>query len=145
MRDEGLGSRRNDLRMPAPPTLAAEAPVDGVPALGAALKARSGEVLERTVAQTITSGEQVDPPVQERFERICTNSTIAVARWIAGDGLEVTRDAARETSKIFGELAAHRAASLNEVARRCLCWRNVMVEVLRESAIDLEASAEALA
>jgi diguanylate cyclase (GGDEF)-like protein len=131
--------------MPAPPTLAAEAPVDGVPALGEALKARSGEVLERTVAQTVTSGEQVDPPVQERFERICANSTIAVARWIAGDGLEVTRDAARETSKIFGELAAHRAASLNEVARRCLCWRNVMVEVLRESAIDLEASAEALA
>src|SRR6202011_4846964 len=116
----------------------------GVPALGAALKARSGEVLERTVAQTITSGEQVDPPVQERFERICTNSTIAVARWIAGDGLEVTLAASRETSKIFGELAAHRAASLHEVHRRSFWWRNVMVEVLLESAAELEVSQRAL-
>jgi diguanylate cyclase (GGDEF)-like protein len=90
------------------------------------------------------SGEAVDATVQERFERICTNSTSAVARWIAGEGLEVTKDAARETSKIFGELAAHRAASLNEVTRRCFWWRNVMAEVLREIAAEMGVSADVL-
>ena len=50
---------------------------------------------------------------------------MAVARWIAGEGLEVAYEAGREAWQIFGELAAHRAASLNEVTRRCLCWRDV--------------------
>ena len=87
-----------------------------------------------------TPAQVVDAQVQERFERICTSSTTAVARWIAGEGIEVTNDAAQETSQIFGELAAHRAASLNEVTRRSLWWRNVMAEVLRESAADLKVS-----
>jgi diguanylate cyclase (GGDEF)-like protein len=54
-----------------------------------------------------------------------------------GDGLEVTNQAAVETSKIFGELAAHRAASLHEVTRRSLWWRNVMGDVMRDSAAAL--------
>ena len=86
--------------------------------------------------------EVVDALVQESFERICTSSTIAVARWIAGEGMEVAIEAGRETWEIFGELAAHRAASLNEVTRRCLWWRNVMAEVLRESAAQLDVSSE---
>ena len=65
-----------------------------------------------TVAQTVDADEPMDAVVQESFERICTGSTIAVARWIAGDPIEVTLEAGRETSQIFGELAAHRAASL---------------------------------
>ena len=75
-----------------------------------------------------------------RFERICEGSTSAVARWIAGEGLEATNAAARETSQIFGELAAHRAASLTEVTRRTLWWRNVMAERaarIRDRAGDL--------
>ena len=69
---------------------------------------------------------------------------MAVARWIAGEGVEVTNDAARETSQIFGELAARRAASLNEVTRRSLWWRNVMADILRESAVELDSPSEAL-
>ncbi|HLM85281.1 MAG TPA: EAL domain-containing protein [Solirubrobacteraceae bacterium] len=134
-----------DARVPVP--LSAQQfqhPPAGVARLGEALKARTADVLTRTVARTIGSGEVVDTLVQESFERICSGSTLAVARWIAGEGLEVTSDAARESSKIFGELAAHRAASLNEVMRRSLWWRNVMAEVLRECAVELEASDEAL-
>jgi diguanylate cyclase (GGDEF)-like protein len=134
-----------ETRAPMPPSALMEHPPEGVDRLGEALKARAADVLERTVASTAAGGEVVDQPVQERFERICTNSTIAVARWIAGEGLEVTNDAARETSRIFGELAAHRAASLNEVTRRSLWWRNVMADVLRESAGELKVSDEALA
>ncbi len=112
--------------------------------LGGALKARADDVLELTVARTIASGEIVDALVQESFERICTSATTAVARWIAGESLEVARDAGREAWQIFGELAAHRAASLKEVTRRCLCWRDVSAEVLRESAAQQGASPEAL-
>jgi len=113
--------------------------------LGEALKARTTDIVKETVTQTITSGEVVDALVQERFERICAGSTLAVARWIAGEGLEVTAEAARESSQIFGELAAHRAASLNEVTRRSLWWRNVMADELRASATRLEVLPEALA
>ncbi len=100
-------------------------------------------MLTETVARTVESGEIVDPLVQESFERICTSSTIAVARWIAGESLELAQEAGREVWRIFGELAAHRAASLNEVTRRCLCWRDVMAEVLGEVAEQLHASPQA--
>jgi len=112
--------------------------------LGEATCARAGDILSETVVQTSQSGQIVDAPVQRRFEEICTGSTVAVARWIAGEGLEVTLDASRDTSRIFGELAAHRAASLHEVTRRSLWWRNVMADVLRECAAELGVSAEAL-
>jgi diguanylate cyclase (GGDEF)-like protein len=130
--------------VPSPPALPTEEPAGDLCRLGAELNARADDVLSRTVERTAGSGEIVDPPVQERFERICANSTTAVARWIAGEGLEVTNHAARETSKIFGELAAHRAASLNEVTRRCFWWRNVMAEVLREIATELDVSGDVL-
>jgi diguanylate cyclase (GGDEF)-like protein len=112
--------------------------------LGEAVLSRHEEVLRRTVAATKESGEAVDPAVQESFERICTNSTTAVARWIAGEGLEVTNDSARETSHIFGELAAHRAASLQEVTRRMFWWRNVFAEVMNEAAGKLKTPRGAL-
>ncbi len=106
--------------------------------LGEGVLARADDVLAETVARTKDSGEPVDPAVQESFERICTNSTTAVARWIAGDPLEVTNESARETSHIFGELAAHRAASLQEVTRRMFWWRNVFGDVMREEAAKLK-------
>jgi diguanylate cyclase (GGDEF)-like protein len=112
--------------------------------LGEATCARAADILRETVAQTSQSGQVVDAQVQGRFEEICAGSTVAVARWIAGEGLEVTLDASRNTSRIFGELAAHRAASLHEVTRRSLWWRNVMADVLRECAAELGVSAEAL-
>ncbi len=112
--------------------------------LGEAVLARADEVLAETVARTQDSGEDVDPTVQGSFEQICTNSTVAVARWIAGDGLEVTNESARETSHIFGELAARRAASLQEVTRRMFWWRNVFADVMRDAAVPLKTPREVL-
>jgi diguanylate cyclase (GGDEF)-like protein len=112
--------------------------------LGEATFDRCSEVLAETVAQTSKSGQIVDATVQRSFEEICVASTTAVARWIAGDGLEVTHEASRATSTIFGELAAHRAASLHEVTRRSLWWRNVMGDVLRDCAATLAVSHESL-
>jgi diguanylate cyclase (GGDEF)-like protein len=139
-------------RTPAPPSVPSlqEPGVDAgegadLLRLGEALKARIDDVRERTVAATTGPDHTVDGLVQESFERICTSSTIAVARWISGESLEAAVEAGRETWEIFGELAAHRAASLNEVTWRCFSWRNVMAEVLHESAAELGSSAAALA
>jgi diguanylate cyclase (GGDEF)-like protein len=105
--------------------------------LGETVVARCEDVLAETVRQTQSSGQLVEAHVQHSFERICINSTTAVARWIAGDDIEVTNDSARESSQIFGELAAHRAASLHEVTRRSMWWRNVMGDALRAAAAEL--------
>ena len=118
---------------------------DELARLGETLKARTDDVLSLTVARTSGPGHEVDALVQESFERISRSSTIAVARWISGEGMEIAIEAGKETWEIFGELAAHRAASLNEVTWRCFWWRNVMAEVLQESATELAVSSEALA
>jgi diguanylate cyclase (GGDEF)-like protein len=125
---------------PLPPHALVEQPGADLRPLGEALRARADEVLAQTVAQTVHPDDSLDAVVQGSFERICTASTIAVARWIAGDPIEVTLDSSRETSQIFGELAAHRAAALSEVTQRCFCWRNVMAENLKDCAQRLGTS-----
>ena len=101
-------------------------------------------MLRETVARTSELGEGLDDLVRERFERISISSTMAAARWIAGEGVEAALQAGRETWEIFAELAAHRAVSLDQVTKRCFAWRNVMTEVLHESATELDSSPEAL-
>jgi diguanylate cyclase (GGDEF)-like protein len=133
-----------EIRVPAPPFAPVDESGEDLRRLGEALKARAADVLDLTLARTSGSSHDVDALVQDSFERISASSTIAVARWIAGEGLEVAREAGQETWQIFGELAAHRAASLHEVTRRCLCWRDSMAEVLRESASQLDAQPEVL-
>jgi diguanylate cyclase (GGDEF)-like protein len=130
--------------LPTPPSALTEEPSEDLCRLGEALKARAEDVLHMTVARTAGSGEAIDALVQGSFERISRSSTMAVARWIAGEGIEVAVEAGRETWEIFGELAAHRAASLNEVTSRCFSWRNVMAEVLHESGMQLDVSPEVL-
>jgi diguanylate cyclase (GGDEF)-like protein len=112
--------------------------------LGQALQARAADVLELTTARSAGRDEAVDAVVQDRFERINRSSTMAVARWIAGEGAEVAIEAGRETWVIYGELAAHRAASLNQLTKRCVWWRDSVAEVLRQSAAQLSTSPEAL-
>ena len=139
------GRNLEGVRVPMPPQGATEQSREDLARLGVALKARTAEVLEETVARTAVPGHDVEALIQDSFERICNSSTIAVAGLIAGDDLEVARAAGQETWQIFGELAAHRAASLNEVTRRCLCWRDVMADALRQSADELDVSADVLA
>ncbi|HEX6603243.1 MAG TPA: EAL domain-containing protein, partial [Solirubrobacterales bacterium] len=71
-------------------------------------------------------------------------STVAVARWRAGEGEAVAREVGQESWRIFAQLASQRAAPLNEVTKRCLRWRDSTLEVLDESAADLGLSAETL-
>ena len=119
---------------PSPPSPPSTKTEKDLGPLGEELKGRVEEVLERTVEQTTMPDQSLDAVVQDSFERISRTSTIAVARWIAGESMEVAIEAGRETWEIFGELAVHRVASLDEVTWRCFWWRNAMAEVLRESA-----------
>jgi diguanylate cyclase (GGDEF)-like protein len=121
-----------------------EGPGEDLHRLGEELKTRTEDVIKLTVERTKGPEHDVEAMVQDSFERIGRSSTIAVARWIAGESMEVAIEAGRETWEIFGELAVHRAASLNEVTWRCFWWRNVMAEVLTESAAQLDTSPDAL-
>ncbi len=128
---------------PSPPASLSDLREDVHP-LGEALKARAADVLERTSARVTGRGRDVDAVVQDRFQRINRSSTIALSRWLSGEGVEAAIEGGKETWTIYGELAAHRAASLNQLTKRCLWWRDSVAEVLAESAAQLDASPEAL-
>jgi diguanylate cyclase (GGDEF)-like protein len=105
--------------------------------LGERLGGRVDDVLTQTAERTSGPGHEIDPVVQKSFERVSRTATEAVARWIGGSTMGAAIEAGRETWEIFGELAVHRAALLNEVVWRCFWWRNVMAGVLEECAAEL--------
>jgi diguanylate cyclase (GGDEF)-like protein len=111
--------------------------------LGATLSERAGRVLELVVAKTEEAHGALERPVDERLERICKIATVTVAEWMSGGKAEDGFDAANEAFELFGQLAAHRAAPLDEVTKRCLRWRDGVCEVLRESSAELGISERA--
>jgi diguanylate cyclase (GGDEF)-like protein len=112
--------------------------------LGEALKGGTDDVVARMLGRSAESGHVLDALVEDSFARVGSVSTIAVARWLAGDGEEVAREVGRESWRIFGQLAAQRAAPLNEVTKRCLRWRDAADDVLRDRAQALELPPEVL-
>ena len=120
-------------------------PVSGADALcrlGVALNASIDEVVAEMRRRSAESGSVLDAVVEESFERIGAVSTLAVARWMQGDGEGVAREVGRESWQIFARLATQRAVPLNEVTKRCLRWRDSAADVLRLRAADLEAGEE---
>jgi diguanylate cyclase (GGDEF)-like protein len=118
-------------------------PGEDIRRLGLELNARTAEVVTGMMLRTRESGVLLDETVEERFERVGTVSTIAVARWMAGEGAEVAREVGQESWRIFGQLAAQRAAPLNEVTKRCLRWWNAADDVVWKIAADLQLPQEA--
>jgi len=112
--------------------------------LGTALNERTADVVEEMMERSASSGNLLDSHVEESFEKVGAVSTVAVARWMAGEGETVARDVGQESWRIFAQLASQRAAPLNEVTKRCLRWRDSTASVLRASASDLELDAEVL-
>ncbi len=122
----------------------AHAPGEDLRRLGEALNQRTEDVLEKILARNVASGQTLDAMVEDSFARVGTVSTIAVARWMAGEPPEVAREVGKESWQIFGQLAVQRAAALNEVTKRCLRWCDAASEVVRESAASLETPPEIL-
>ena len=83
--------------------------------LGQALNARTDDVVAGMIERSRQSGVLLDEVVEDSFARVGAVSTIAVARWMAGEGADVAREVGQESWGIFGQLAAQRAAPLNEV------------------------------
>jgi diguanylate cyclase (GGDEF)-like protein len=112
--------------------------------LGEELNARTEDVVARMMQRSAES-TTLAKVVEDSFEDVGAVSTVAVARWMAGEGEAVAREVGQESWRIFAHLASQREAPLNEVTKRCLRWRDCTLEVLDESAADLGLSAETLA
>ncbi|HJX33238.1 MAG TPA: EAL domain-containing protein [Solirubrobacterales bacterium] len=112
--------------------------------LGNALNARTTDVVDEMMRRSVTSGRLLDKVVEESFEQVGTVSTVAVARWMAGEGEAVAREVGQESWRIFAQLASQREAPLNEVTKRCLRWRDSTAEVLTSSARELKLEAGVL-
>jgi diguanylate cyclase (GGDEF)-like protein len=113
--------------------------------LGEALSARTDDVVAGIRSRSASSGPVLDAVVEDSFVRVGTVSTIAVARWMAGEGADVAREVGQESWRIFGHLAAQREAPLDEVTKRCLRWRDAVDDILRETAERIDVPAEVLA
>ncbi len=122
--------------------VAPEAIEDAILRLGEALQNRIEDVSERTRARSSAAGQQLDPSTAEKFLEIGRGSTKALADWMAGGSPEQGRETGRRAFETYGQLAAQRLAPLNEIAKRCLRWRDAVHEVLAESAAELGLSEE---
>jgi diguanylate cyclase (GGDEF)-like protein len=109
------------------------------------LNERTEAVVDGMVARTSRSGIVLDDAIEASFARVGIVSTVAVAKWMSGEGVEVARDVGQESWCIFGQLAAQRRAPLNEVTKRCLRWFDAAADVAREAAAELELSPTTLA
>jgi diguanylate cyclase (GGDEF)-like protein len=118
--------------------------------LGGALAARAGDVVEQTLARAKqrgvgTASHVAIPGVNAgSAAQITEVSTGAIARWLEGDRPAVDSESAQQAWRFYGELAATREASLNDVIMHCLCWRDAVADVLQQSAMELRVSSEAL-
>ncbi len=117
---------------------------DDLRRLGEELHARTDEVVAGLSSRSKESGQVLDALVEDSFAKVGSVSTIAVARWMSGEGADVAREVGKDSWRIFGQLAAQRAASLNEVTKRCLRWRDSAAEVAREIAVQLELHPQVL-
>jgi diguanylate cyclase (GGDEF)-like protein len=113
--------------------------------LGKRLNERTDDVVERMMERSVTSGRVLDHVVEESFERVGAVSTVAFARWMAGEGEVVAREVGQESWRIFAQLASQREAPLNEVTKRCLRWRDSAADILEDSARQSEADPAVLA
>jgi len=112
--------------------------------LGTLLRDRASDVIVDLNARNRAASPALASNVEEQLARVSSVSTIAVARWIAGEPAEVAREIGREAWTIFGQLAAAHAVPLDEVTKRCLRWADATGKVLRESAANVGVDAEVL-
>jgi diguanylate cyclase (GGDEF)-like protein len=116
--------------------------------LGDALASRVADVLSRAAALVEEEGagstDNLDPAVEQHFERIGQSSTLALADWMAGGSPPTASETGHEAWHAYAQLAAQSAAPLDEVTNRCLHWRDAVDQVLSESAREMELPAPAL-
>lgn len=75
-------------------------------ALGADLNERTEAVVDGMMQRSRESGATLESMVEDNFAKVGAASTVAVARWMAGEGPEAAREEGMESWRIFGQLAA---------------------------------------
>ncbi|HEY2570796.1 MAG TPA: EAL domain-containing protein [Solirubrobacteraceae bacterium] len=118
---------------------------DDLRRLACELTKRTHDVVAGMGDRTSRSGVVLDDAVEGSFAKVGVLSTVAVAKWMAGEGVEVAREVGQESWCIFGQLAAQRHAPLNEVTKRCLRWFDAAADVARDVAAELQLTPEVLA
>jgi diguanylate cyclase (GGDEF)-like protein len=108
--------------------------------LGEALNVRIADVVEILASLNAAAGSGLDDADRENFERIGEIATTFVAQWMEGSDPRAGMDAGHDAWNVFGHVAAAGAAPLNEVTKRCLRWRDAVLEVLRTSATEKRIS-----
>ncbi len=130
------------MSVPAESPLPAERLGDEVRQLGRNLQLRAEEVLSVVRRLNEEADSLLEESIEEQLARICRQATVWLADWMSGGTPEDGLDAARESWELFGALAAHRAAPLHEVTKRCLRWRDGVAEILRSIAIEQDLTRE---
>jgi hypothetical protein len=130
----GMASRRPGKRVSAKKARASASAsargsdlADDLRSLGEGLATRVPDVVEQTLTRARQQG--VDPASGEAIPgvsagspaQITEASTFAIARWLEGDRPARESESAQQTWQFYGELAATREASLNDVIMHCLC------------------------
>jgi diguanylate cyclase (GGDEF)-like protein len=116
----------------------------GVVCLGEALGERIEDVISGMRRRAAQGSGSCDEVVETYFTDMARVSTRAFAEWLSGSSEDVAREAGRDAWHILGQLAAAHEASLVDVIKRQLQWRDSLAEVLIEQAAEIETSDRAL-
>ncbi len=95
-------------------------------------------MLRRIEATRDASQSACGGVLDDGFAHVAAVWTDAVCRWMAGEGVEAARETGRASQGMLIELAAMRAAPLDEMTKRCLRWRDAAADVAHESATELQ-------
>jgi len=110
-------------------------------ALAAALRLRAGDVIDRIDELTRDCDGVLEPVIEDTLRDAAEIATIAVADAIARGVAAATLDPIASSGATgFAELAAFPGASVNEVAKRCLRWRDCVAAELMDDADRLGIS-----
>lgn len=107
--------------------------------------ARAEDVVARVLDRSAGPASTFEQLLDGEFGAAVRTATVAVADWLADGDPTAARAAGRDASRLFGRLAAHREVSLTEMTKRCLRWRDVVLDVASEEAARLDVPAAALA
>jgi hypothetical protein len=108
--------------------------------LGAALRDRVDGIVDRVCELASDAGGGFDETIEDTFRAGARAATCAVADWISHGDADFESEADFDAAASFADMARFRCASVHEVAKRCLRWRDCIASVLLDEADLLEIS-----
>ncbi|MCL5047478.1 MAG: EAL domain-containing protein [Firmicutes bacterium] len=108
--------------------------------LGRVLEEHSEEIV--TLLKPLTPNSIDFGTVGEAdFAGAAVQATLAVAHWMQGRSIDEASKNGLIAASVFGRLAAEAIASLDELTRRCLKWRDISIQLLSDYAFAHQMTA----